>query len=423
MSKEPITISWDELKTRKVEQRINEQQAMARNRAYAKLDAEELPVATKRRTTILNHTIFIMAAMGFLGGLLAWSGGFLAHITPAEREALDLVHEIEHLDLQQDEGNLKPEAASGAIAAVREQGATNSYFQAIDQMGLSNDQRAARIAQVESRAQMKKLLLNSLSFGLAGMLLATCLGIAEPLSERNLPRAVRTGALGAVLGLIGGIIVSLFVDKLYRAAAGNAVPDPNQPLAVRDILARACAWGVLGLFLAAGPGLLMGNVKKTLAGLAGGLLGGAIGGALFDPINAVAGADVSRLLALCAIGAIAGCATGWIENAAKTGWLKVTGGLIAGKQFIIYRNPTYIGSAPDCQIYLFRDPNIGRRHAALHLIPGGIELEDLPLGIKTSVNGKPVSRIRLRHDDQITIGGTQFLFQEKNAGAKSKRKS
>jgi hypothetical protein len=244
------------------------------------------------------------------------------------------------------------------------------------------------------------------------MFLALCLGIGEPLSERNLPRAVRNGALGAMLGLIGGISVSLFVDRVYRAAGGGGTADVQQ-FTIRDVLARACAWGVLGLFLAAGPGLIMGNLKKIGSGLAGGLIGGAIGGALFDPVSSLAGPDISRLVALCAIGLLTGAGTGLIENATKTGWLKVTTGLIAGKQFILYRNPTYIGSGPECQIYLFRDPHVGRRHAALHVVPGGIELEDLPLGQTSIVNGHPVSRTRLRHGDQIAVGATTFLFQEK----------
>src|SRR5207249_2029934 len=74
---------------------------------------------------------------------------------------------------------------------------------------------------------------------------------------------------------------------------------------------------------------------------------------------------------------------------------------------------TYIGSSPDCEIYLFKDRQVGPRHAALHLVPGGFELEDLPLGQSTLVNGKPVTRVRLRHGDRISIGCTSFLFQEK----------
>ena len=107
----------------------------------------------------------------------------------------------------------------------------------------------------------------------------------------------------------------------------------------------------------------MRNAKKLAIGLLGGLVGGLIGGALFDPIFTATGGSalLSRLAALVGIGLFAGLGTGLIENAAKNGWLKVTAGLIAGKQFILYRNPTFIGSGPECPIYLFRDPQVGEK--------------------------------------------------------------
>jgi len=412
MSKEQINISWDELNTRKVDQRLREQQAMTRNRAYARMDADNLPVAKPSRRNLLSNTILLMAVLGLLGGLLAWSCGFLVQIKPGEQQALDLEQGIERINAERENGAIDPTTAAASIEMLREEAMGNSYYASLNAPGISKDEKDSRRKALSQRADFQRFLMNVLSFGLSGMLLAACLGIAEPLSERNLPRLVRNGALGAMLGLIGGICVSLFVDKLYRAVGGGASDNPEH-LAASDILARACAWGVLGLFLAAGPGLLMGNSKKILIGLAGGLIGGAIGGALFDPVNSIAGPSVSRLVALCTIGVVTGLGTGLIESVTKAGWLKVTEGLIAGKQFILYRNPTYIGSGPECQIYLFRDPLVGRRHAALHLIPGGIELEDLPLGQPTMVNGKPVVRTRLRHGDHIVIGATTFLFQEK----------
>lgn len=412
MAKEPLSISWDELNTRKVEQRVREQQAMARNRAYSKLRADDLPVATPVRESLLNNTIFCMAALGLVGGLLAWGCGFLVNVSPAEQTAVELMQGIEHTQRLVERGQISQSEADASIAMQRAEGESNPYFASLDDPKLTPSERNNRLAEVNHRATIKRSAINVLSFGLSGMFLALCLGIGEPLSERNLARAVRNGALGAMLGLIGGISVSLFVDRVYRAAGGASHVDVQQ-FTLRDVLARACAWGVLGLFLAAGPGLLMGNLKKITIGLAGGLIGGAIGGALFDPVSSLAGPDISRLVALCAIGILIGAATGLIENATKTGWLKVTAGLIAGKQFILYRNPTYIGSGPECQIYLFRDPGVGRRHAALHVVPGGIELEDLPLGQASIVNGQPVSRTRLRHGDEISVGATTFLFQEK----------
>ena len=121
----------------------------------------------------------------------------------------------------------------------------------------------------------------------------------------------------------------------------------------------------------------------------------------------------ARLAALAAIGGLTGVATGLIEQAAKRGWLHVTAGLIAGKQFILYRNPTFIGSSPRCEVYLFKDPDVSPQHAALHRIPGGFELEDLGSATGTKVNGRAVKRIRLRGGDQVRIGATCFLFQER----------
>ena len=139
-------------------------------------------------------------------------------------------------------------------------------------------------------------------------------------------------------------------------------------------------------------------------------LGGLIGGALYGLIPEK---HVSGLAAFVAIGVIAGLSTGLLENAVKSGWLKVTRGIIAGKQFILYRNPTYIGSSPDCQIYLFKDSNVGKRHAAIHLLPTGIEIENLPLGTATLVNGKSVERAKLKNGDEVQISKTSFRFQEK----------
>jgi hypothetical protein len=177
-------------------------------------------------------------------------------------------------------------------------------------------------------------------------------------------------------------------------------------------------WGMLGLFLGLGSGLVLRNVKKLGVGALGGLFGGLIGGALFDPVERIShGAQIGQLVAYVAIGFVAGFATGLLENAIKAGWLKVTSGIIAGKQFILYRNPTYIGASPDCQIYLFKDAQVGKRHAAIHLLRSGIEIEDLPLGSDTIVNGKPVKRAKLKNGDTIQIGSTSFRFQQKRPTA------
>ena len=89
-----------------------------------------------------------------------------------------------------------------------------------------------------------------------------------------------------------------------------------------------------------------------------------------------------------------------------------------GKQFILYKNPTYIGSSPQCEIYLFKDTQVAPQHAAIREIPQGYEIEDLKTTSGTFVNGTPISRIRLRNDDQIQIGSTTFTFHEKESAVR-----
>jgi hypothetical protein len=425
-----IKIEWDDLKTRKVDQRLKEQEALERNRRQAAMSPVNVQVEKpERKSSIFYNPVFLLAIFGLLGGLLAWGGGELLGAGPdLDAQAQSLKRQVTDLMQRSAVGeSATPDVVQQVAAAVNEikvENAGNPYFALAMNTNLTPEQRAARKAEIDHQQSVKNLIANILSFGVSGMLIAACLSIAEPLIDRNYHRAMVNGFVGGMLGLVGGAVVSLFIEKVYAALVVRG-PDGEEVASAR-MLAEAVKWGILGLFLTIAPGVLMGNVKKLSIGLVGGLIGGVIGGALFDPIyNATDGnmhvaqmignIHVSRMIALVAIGLFAGAATGLIENAAKGGWLKVTSGLIAGKQFILYRNPTFIGSGPECPIYLFRDPKIGKRHAAIHIVPGGFELENLPLGTDTYVNGKTIKRARLRNSDEIKIGGTTFRFQEKTS--------
>ena len=217
------------------------------------------------------------------------------------------------------------------------------------------------------------------------------------------------GSMGMVLGLLGGIVVGSFINTLYQALGGGQYENM-----ARQVMARTIGWAIFGLFFSAAPGVVLKNWKRFGIGLVGGFTGGLLGGLLFDLIAELTSSGVvSRFVAIVAIEAITGIGTGLIEKATKTGWVRVVAGLIAGKQFIIYRNPTCIGSSPQCEIYLFKDTQVGPRHAAIHTVRGGDEIEDLQSPTGTFVNGRPILRGRLRNNDQVQIGTTVFQFQEK----------
>ena len=435
-----ITVTWDDLKSRKVDTRLKEQDALARNRAYAGMAESALEPAFPARAPLLarlwNNSVVALAVFGLVGGVLAWAcGASLQFRADAKADADARMREVHRIDELARAGRLPQSDADVTIEHLVATGRqANQYFAVltdpkygdtkVDQAEMQRraDERERRLAEVAKQDQLKQWLGNMLGYGAAGVMIALFLAIALPVTERNVPAAVINGSVGAALGLAGGIAVSLFVDKLYNAVAVDAAGQTTQG---RQVLARVAVWGALGLFLTVAPGIVMRNWKKFAIGLLGGLIGGLIGGVLYDPVAAAAQdsrlfsqADrLATLVAMAAIGLVAGLTTGLIENVAKTGWLRVTQGLIAGKQFILYRNPTFVGSGPDCQIYLFRDPKVGRRHAAIHIVPGGFELEDLPLGEPTFINGKQVARTRMRNGDRIQVGATQLVFQERAPAA------
>ncbi len=408
MGEKKITVTWDDLKSRKVDTRLKEEQAMARNRAYAQLDAEAVPETTgPSRARFFYNSIVYMSVFGLLGGLLAWTTGLALRFEPSGlAEATALIREMQKITAARDTGRSSAAEAEDALATITADGRGNPYFDVETNAELSDAERASSLAQLALRDRAKAFIANVLAYGVCGLWIAACLAVAEPLTQRNYPSALVNGSVAALLGLLGGLCAALLVSLMHRIATG--------PGAVREAVAQALAWSVVGLFLSAGAGVVMRNRKKLLIGVAGGFIGGLIGGALVEPVRMLTGSpQAGRLIALLAIGIVAGAGTGMIENAARAGWLRVIAGVLAGKQFILYRNPTFIGSAPDCQIYLFKDSTVGPRHAAIHIVPGAFELEDLPLGVKSQVNGKAVSKVRLRHGDRLTVGSTVFLFQER----------
>jgi hypothetical protein len=432
MPNEKLTVSWDDVNSPDVDAKLKEQDAKSRADAFTSpaLSMNAAALKSQQRSSIWYNTVFTMAFFGVLGGLLAWGAGELIQLNPLTQSQY-LAQLSDAQDKWEAYKGVENRAAAGIdvktanlqkmlIREAAEADGGNPYFRILIDPALSTPQKEQKVAQQHANYDTKAFIANVLAYGLIGMLIALCLAVAEPLVDRNVHGALINGAVGAMLGLFGGVIVSLFVDRLHAALLGGADgaaavgKQVAGASATRQVLADAIKYGVIGSFLLIAPGVLMRNGKKLVVGLAGGFAGGVIGGLLFAPVAGLTGNPVlSRAIAIVAIGGIAGVATGLIENAAKSGWLKVIAGFIAGKQFILYRGTTYIGSSPDCHIYLFKDPAIGRRHAAVHIVPGGFDLEDLPLGAPTFVNGKPITRTRLRTGDQIQVGQTAFTFQEK----------
>src|SRR5258708_569885 len=152
-----ISISWDELKTRRVENRLREQQAVARNRAYSQLKEDALPEATPTKTSLWQNALVVMTVFGLLGGLLAWGarrtftvslpwfGPHVLHYNAnASDDAKKLQSEILKLTASADLGQITEQQAKSAIELLQKQGRQNPYYVVATDSALSDNDRARR---------------------------------------------------------------------------------------------------------------------------------------------------------------------------------------------------------------------------------------------------------------------------------------
>jgi len=411
MPAEKLTVSWDEIANPKVDERLK----LIDSAANAPQAPPPEAIAPVKRGSLLYNTVFYMSLFGLLGGLIGWGLGVSLNFRgSAQQEARDALDARAQIQSAIDNGSLSPEQGASALKVVDESASGNPYYELAQDSKLSTQDKERKQAEIAARDQWKDFLTDLLFYGVSGMTIAVCLGIAEPAVERNWRGVVVNGSVAAVLGLLGGVVVSLFINR-FQVFVVRSIADAQEQW-IQEMISNSVKWGTLGLFLGLAPGVVLKSLRKMSAGATGGLVGGLVGGALIEAVNRFGGGrqDIAKLVAISTIGLVAGLGTGLIENAVKTGWLKVTAGLIAGKQFILYRDPTFIGSALSCHIYLFRDPSVGKRHAAVHIVPGGFEIENLPLGSATLVNNEQVDgRRKLRNGDRIQIGTTSMVFQEK----------
>lgn len=255
------------------------------------------------------------------------------------------------------------------------------------------------------------------------------LGAVEGLMCRNLPRAFISAVVGLAIGFGGGLItlfvagIIFFIMTIIAFQFQKNPREGQMPSGFALLIfmtGRAAAWAVAAIPAGIGQGIALRERKVFFNGLLGGVLGGLLGGLLFDPIDLVfrtaAGrASVSRAVGFAVIGVLVGFFVGLVEQWTKTAWLLMRKGPLAGKQFVLYRNPTILGSSPKADVYLFKDDAIEPQHALIHNRGGRYEIEDCKTPDGTYVNGIPVHKQILQTGDQIVLGKTVLEFSLKDA--------
>lgn len=248
------------------------------------------------------------------------------------------------------------------------------------------------------------------------VLLTTFIAAIDDLSSGALGRAAAFGALGFMGGLVGGTFADWLGNIVYRLLVGVVNSDGASLL---NIIARAPAWMLVALLCGAVVGGLGRSLKRALLGTLGGAIGGLIGGMLFDPVSLLMGGLgaktglMSRLVGLAITGTATGLAIALAESVAKSAWLVIEQGRLIGKQFILYRNPTSIGSSYNNDVYLFKDPAVKASHARIVRRGGGWSVEALPDAL-VRVDGLPVTSRMISEGSLIQIGETSLRFRTRS---------
>jgi len=240
---------------------------------------------------------------------------------------------------------------------------------------------------------------------------------------------VLSGAVGLGVGFVGGLLALIPTGIVFSVMTGIAINLQKGPLDENDmptgmallvlIMGRGAAWSLASIPAGLGQGFALREKKVIINGLVGGILGGLVGGLLFDPISLVfTSADgeawLSRAVGFAVIGLGVGLFVGLVEGWTKTAWLIMQKGPLAGKQFVLFKDTTILGSSPKAEIYLFKDDAIEPKHAVIYNRGGRFEIEDQGTPDGTYVNGMPVKTQLLNAGDQIVMGKTVLEFSVKD---------
>ena len=177
-------------------------------------------------------------------------------------------------------------------------------------------------------------------------------------------------------------------------------------------IARGIAWMVFGAAGGLVYGIIGQSAKKGYYGVIGGVIGAGLGGMVFDPIAIFTkGGAPSRAVGFALVGIATGVGMGLVESALKDRWFYVMAGPLAGKQFILYKSLTTIGSRQQSDIYLFKDPNILPEHAVIQIAGARVQLR---ANGPVLWAGQTVKTRVLQDGDLLQIGRYSFRYKEKH---------
>lgn len=274
--------------------------------------------------------------------------------------------------------------------------------------------------------ERRQRIMGTLLFPIVAACIGLFLGAADGIVCRLPRRALIGGGIGLIVGFVGGFVFSILANVVYaplnEMATKQSEGDSMTSLGFgMQMLGRTLGWGLAGLAMGLGQGIALRSPRIMSYGLVGGLVGGILGGLFFDPVDILLlgpdkpSAHIARLIGIGIIGASVGLMIGLVELLARDAWLRMTQGPLKGKEFLIFKDAMSVGSSPRSDLYLFNDPLVAEHHAVIRAVGDQCEIESRQSTTPILVNGRSLTRSRLRHGDRVGIGRTEFVFQQKKS--------
>ena len=221
-----------------------------------------------------------------------------------------------------------------------------------------------------------------------------------------------------LFGYIASELYSSGVDRIWDAIIADGF-DPiydfegfSNEFTSRNHINRGIAW----MFMGVATGLALGAAtlapKRLLVTTGGGLVGAFLGGFVFDFF---AGENEAQIAGLAITGAAIGLSMGLLEQAVKTSWLQITQGGMAGKQFILYKPDLTLGSSPNADVTLIKDPAIPGLAARITRRGSATTIESMDNSRPIIVNGVAATqRMTLQPGVVLQLGSTSVVYHERN---------
>lgn len=265
---------------------------------------------------------------------------------------------------------------------------------------------------------------NNLAFTfLMALIIGSTVAIIDAAQSRVFSKVLVASAIAIPVAIGLGLILGQIANVIYQALMESVIRgyyDNGQDLAwVRNQthLPRGLAWSIVGISAGLTVGIASKSLKRIALTVCGGAFGGFLGGALFDFMPQ--GLDwAARLVGIVITGTLIGLSMALLEQAARTQWIEIVEGGMAGKQFILYKTNLTIGSSPQSDITLIKDSAIAPIHARITSQGGRTTLESLNPGLPCSVNGQVGMRFQIQDSSEITLGATVIRFRERSSASR-----